>query len=567
MTSGLLAVGATYLLALAAGRLAARFSIPRVTGYLLVGIAVGPSTAALLGTPPLVDEALLAGLAPIHDLALALIVFSIGGCFHLDAVRKGGLGLFLSSAAEMGATAALVWGVCRLAGAPFAIASFLAAMAMSTAPAVTRMVAREYESDGPLTDRLMVLIGIDNLGATLAFVVLLHVFVGGAADGGAFRALGAPVAVGLAAGSILAVMDQRIVAAGPRQILVIGVLAALSAGCRVLGVSAMLAGLVAGATVVNASPRRDRLVSDLQDFDYPLYVIFFVTAGAELRLDLLPQMGLVGVAYVLCRSAGKVVGCRVGASIAKESRSLRTWLGPAMLAQGGLAIGLAGTLSRTWGAEGRAVETAILAAVVVFESVGPLLTRASLIRAGEVTLVSLLSQRPAVSYAEGIHQVVAHFRDALRVPGGHRLEGPADVMVAHVMRRAVEAVHADIPFEEVLHALGRTRYDRLPVVDDEGHLVGVIRYQDVSELLFDPDLRDLVVASDMASEAGVVLKSTETLEAALDALRAHQDQTTLLVVDDADQRRPVGVLRHNDVLAAYRVPRSRARHSKPGQPR
>lgn len=547
----LLAAGGLFLLALGAARVCARFGVPKVTGYLIVGIGAGPSASELLGLTPLLTRELIHELEPIHEIALALIVFTIGGSFHLQALRRGGLGLLRASSTEIAATGLFVGLATLAAGADLLTAAFLALMATTTAPAATRMVAREYESEGPMTDRIMVLIGLDNLFAAVAFVLLLGAIDTGAGLPAVARALGVPVGLGILAGLVLALLDQRLSGPGIRQLMILGVLSTLTGGCLALDTSAMLAAMIAGATLVNASPRDDRMLEELGAFDYPLYVLFFVLSGANLRLELLPQMGLVGVAYVVARVGGKLLGCATGGRIERAPKKSVRWLGPAMLAQAGLAIGLSSALARSWPG-GAAVETAVLAAVVVFEGVGPVLTRLALVRAGEVTLVSLLAQRPAVSYAKGLHEIVNHFREALGIPEGHDVDHPADMMVAHIMRRSVEAVHQDVPFEEVLHAMGHTHYDRLPVIDDDGHLIGVIRYSDISSTLFEPILDNLVVASDMAVGEGVTLKTTDTIAEALAALKEHPDQTTLLVVDAEDVRRPVGVLRHNDVLSAHR---------------
>jgi CBS domain-containing protein len=107
-------------------------------------------------------------------------------------------------------------------------------------------------------------------------------------------------------------------------------------------------------------------------------------------------------------------------------------------------------------------------------------------------------------------------------------------------------------FDRLLHTLGHSRYDRLPVVDDNGELVGVVQYADVAHVLLDPALRSLIVARDIATQEHFVLKPSDTLQKALGELKAHPDHTYLLVVDDENPQKLVGVVRHNDVLSAQR---------------
>ena len=170
----LLIVGVLYLAALAAGRCCAAFGIPRVTGYLLVGLAAGPSLGDFLPAPVLLTRERLQTLTPVYDIILGLIVFTIGGSFSLPAMRRIGAKLWRISALEIGATALLVGlGSISLGVSPLA-AGFLAAIAVTTAPAATQMVMREYESEGPLTDLILPLIGINNLVAIIAFILLKH---------------------------------------------------------------------------------------------------------------------------------------------------------------------------------------------------------------------------------------------------------------------------------------------------------------------------------------------------------------------------------------------------------
>ncbi len=549
----LLSLGVLYLLALGAGRLSAKLRIPRVTGYLLVGLAAGPSVAKAFSLPPLITLEQIESLHPLHDLILGLIVLTIGGSFQLRLVRKLGTRLIRVSAVEMGLTAFLVGGATFLLGAGPLGAGFLALMAITTAPAATQMVMREYQSEGPLTDTVISLIVLNNLMAIVAFILLKNTVVlqNVSFVETALQILG-PMLLGLISGILLAMGDQRMTRRVERQILTLAIVAGLVGLCTVLGISSMLAVLIAGLCLVVASPHGRRILEDLSAVDYPLYVIFFVMAGATLHLDYLSHMGAVGIVYVAARIVGKYFGCFLGARAARASKTLRIWLGPAMLAQAGLAIGLANTLAKEWGDPGREIQTVILAAVVMFEVIGPLLTRIALVSAGEVTVLNLLAQRSPVGYREGLHQVINHFRDALGLGAVKSLDRPSEILVDHVMRRTVEVLESDTPFDEVLKTLGHSRYDRLPVVNQKKELVGVIQYSDISEVLFEPSLRHLVVAGDIVTQEHLLLTPSDNLETAMKALRAHPDHSYLLVVDETNPKILIGVVRHNDMLSVQR---------------
>ena len=167
----LLSIGVAYLLALGAGRLCAAIGMPRVTGYMIVGLAAGPSLGSL-GLPTLITQKQLHALVPLHDAILGLIVFTIGGSFRFSAVRKMGIKRFRISAVEIGLTSLFVALGTLAAGASPLAAGFLAVMAITTAPAATQMVLREYQSEGSLTDTILPLIGVNNLVAIIAFILL-----------------------------------------------------------------------------------------------------------------------------------------------------------------------------------------------------------------------------------------------------------------------------------------------------------------------------------------------------------------------------------------------------------
>ncbi len=162
----LLSLGIAYWFALGAGRLSAAFGLPRVTAYLLVGVAAGPSLGRL-GLPALLSSAQLQHLVPLHDVILGLIVFSIGGSFSFGTIRRLGLRRFTISVVEIGLTAILVMTGVALMGMSLLAAGFLALMSITTAPAATQMVMREYQSEGQLTDTILPLIGANNLVAII----------------------------------------------------------------------------------------------------------------------------------------------------------------------------------------------------------------------------------------------------------------------------------------------------------------------------------------------------------------------------------------------------------------
>ncbi len=538
--------------ALVLGRLFARYHLPKVTGYLLAGVLLGPSLAQIVGYTPLVSHHGLKGLHFLSELGIALILFSVGSHFDFSTLKRYGGGLWLASLLESGLTLVLVAGGLALLGFGLLPSLLMGIMAMNTAPGATQMVIREYQSEGKITDLMLVLIGLNNLLGILLFVAVYHFSVGGGgAVGHLLKQLFGPLLVGFSGGVILGLWEQRLSKRVERQVAGIGIILALIAVCQRFELNLLYASLILGATVINASPHKRRLFTEMSQMDYPIYILFFALAGTHLSLNALPSMGVVGIAYIFLRSVGKYVGNAAGARMVGFSEEVRQNLGMGMLCQAGIAIGLSAMLAKTYGAKGREIQTVILAGVVFFEALGPLLTRLALVRGGEVTLMAMLAGRAPVGILEGFHELVNQFGAALGYSLNKKLSHPSEVPIKMVMRRHVDSIPEETGFDQLLKTMGHSRYDRLPVVDKQKRLVGIIHYRDISGVLFVEELRALVVAKDIAVPTLAHLTEKDTLDVALQVFQKHPDISYLFIYSSKDQQTLAGVLRHNDVLSTH----------------
>ncbi|MEJ2519389.1 MAG: CBS domain-containing protein [Desulfuromonadales bacterium] len=275
-------------------------------------------------------------------------------------------------------------------------------------------------------------------------------------------------------------------------------------------------------------------------------------AGANLHIETLTHIGLLGVAYVLARTAGKWLGAALGARLGHFGSNERAYIGWTLMAQAGVAIGLASQLAHNWPAGGKLLETVILGSVVIFELIGPLAVRHGLVRSGEVPILALLQKKAPVGALEGLHNVVQHFRKELGVPVGHHIQDPGDILVRHIMRQNVETVRHSTPYYALLKHIAHSRYDRFPVVDENNHFVGMIDYTEIRNLLFEPALVPLVVAGDLTTPVSYALRPDQPLREALQTLKEHRNVSYFPVVATDNPQKLVGILSQNDVLAAFR---------------
>ena len=544
--NALFAIGISYLIALFIGRLASRIRLPKVTGYLIVGLLVGPSLAEIIGYEGLIEWETLESIQILSELALALIMVIIGGQFKFEALRRWGSRLAKLSASEIGATffgvaiaifllnyfllklefgstSGLLW-------SSFTIALFTGIIAIAGAPAATLLVIREYESQGPVTDLVLSLLGLNNLVPIVLFNLCSFLLLNSDSTlWGFLYSLFSPLLLGLVGGVLISIWAQKLTSRVELLLLLMGVIVANIGAAHLWNIDFYLSCLITGMIIVNASPKANQLFQAVKGVDYPLYVMFFIIAGASLHFEALGHIGLLGIAYIVMRSIGKIYGSWIGARMAGFGRIEREWIGLALLAQAGVAIGLAQSLAVMWPDGGAMVQTIVLGSVVLFEIVGPITVRQALVRTGEVPVLTLYAKSSPETALEGLHHVVECFRHSMGVPSGHNIESAADILVQHVMRRNVETIREDMPFNEILKFISHSKYD---LVDDM--------------------LKNLVVASDLLKPEPLTITPERKLKEVLEIFQKHSDISYLPVVTGEDKKKLAGMVSQNDILAAFR---------------
>ena len=504
----LLPLALALLLSLALGRTAARIGVPRVSVYLLVGLLLGPHVGIRWIPEGGAAEILLLGagsevaLHAVEQLAIGFILFGIGAQFHFATFRRVGPRILSLSASEVLCTGAAVAGVVAAWSGDWRLALVAPALAISSAPSATLVTLREIEADGPASRALLLCVGLNNLTVLLAFPLLASWAFGtgdaGTATAKALLAIGAGGAVGLFAAVWLEAITGRRELVLLGMVTVLGLLGAvqwLEPGSTALG---MLACFSAGVALANGSPHSEPVFRYLENTVYPLYVLFFIAAGRELEIEALAHAGWLGLFFIVARTAGKVGGAQLGLRLARWEGELPAGLGRGLLCQAGVALGLVAALEAVAPEQTRSLRQVVLASVVFFELVGPWLVRRTAVTAGEVKLVNLVPQAEATGF-QALRWVGLEIRRNLGLLGSGVVSGDSSRTVAHVMQRRPQTVSASLPFERVLKALGETGAEMVPVLDAEGRFEGVISYDEVKNALYDPALRDLVIAGDLAT--------------------------------------------------------------------
>ena len=406
----------TYLICLAVAmvgglllsRLTKLLHLPAVTAFLIAGLLLGPFCLGALKLPGVGFNSLaqVEGFSIITQTALGFIAFTIGNEFRLTQLKSMGKSAITIGILQAVITTVLVdlvligLHLCfpNIISIPCAIV--LGAIASATAPAATLMVVRQYKADGPLTRLLMMVVAIDDAVGLVLFSVSFG--IASALSNGAVSVLAVVVepileiilSLGLGAimGWLLDLVEHMFHSRSKRMTISVGFVL-LTVGLSMLkfrigpvhcGFSLLLVCMMTGTVFCNICDTSEELMDRVERWTTPLNVLFFVISGAELDLNVLiqPVTLIVGVLYILARSAGKYFGSEISCHLTHQSKPISDNLGITLLPQAGVALGMAITAATL--PDGMLARNVVLFAVLIYELVGPALTKRSLMAAGEI---------------------------------------------------------------------------------------------------------------------------------------------------------------------------------------
>ncbi|MBT3274628.1 MAG: hypothetical protein HN368_15835 [Spirochaetales bacterium] len=395
-----LVIGILAICAYFAGNAARRIRFPSIIGFMIMGVVLGPSLLNI------VSEHILSDLSFLTTLALSFVAVSIGLELNFGVLKSQGKAVASIILGESLIAFLLVFLAVYLISGDIVIAILFGSIAPPSAPAGTVAVIQEYKARGPLTNTLYAVVGFDDglgiviFGFASAFAFSILGSETGAVQpsilkliGEPFLEIGASIVVGGIMSLLFSLLARKRRSVSEVLILLVTFLFLSTGVCEIIGLSYILANMVLGIVVVNT--QSGVFVQKIRDALSPLmpllFLLFFGLAGANLHLAALPAVGLIGAAYILARSAGKIGGATLGAFIGKASSNLKKYAGIGILSQAGVAIGLSLVLKQElleFGSRGEeigaVVLTTITATSIVFEIVGPVLAKVALKRSGEI---------------------------------------------------------------------------------------------------------------------------------------------------------------------------------------
>ncbi|HBF22212.1 MAG TPA: hypothetical protein DDW23_00225, partial [Planctomycetes bacterium] len=535
-----------------AGGLVARlFKLPALTGFIAAGIGLGPHGLDLV---PHAAARALGG--PVNDLAMALVLFALGGQFTLQRMRGSGSALLRLSGIEAAFTFSLVAAFSFPVLSSLSGSLLLGVMAVAVAPATTLLVLKEYQSKGPTTDAVLTLTALSNIWAILAFEAVLLVLValsgGEAGPGAVLWDAGGAILYGFAAGHLLIFLRHQSGREGDTVPLLTVLLLTIGV-CKITGVPHMLAFLVTGAVVANRSRVFQPLTGAMESFAQPAFVAFFVINGMHLDFGVIQASWFAVGIYALTRTIGKVVGARLGMKIGnlrlpKVADSQSPPIGLGLLCQAGAAIALAGYVAEYDPYLGEQLRNIILGAAILFELAGPLLVRHLAISAGEVPLGRMLIH--GTQREEG-HPWLGAFSWVIQGRQPAATLRPSQIKVRHLMRPDPVPLPARAGLDEILRFADHSPYHHFPVVDDKGRLTGIIALGDLDRVAYDRHAARLVTAGDLATHSveGSSMPATATLIEAREFFQDYEGHSAAVVLNRRS-RTLVGMLERSEVQRA-----------------
>lgn len=375
------------------GRMMKHIKLPNVTGYLLAGLLLGPYFLPALGCPfSILSENFVSGIGIVSEVALGFIAFSIGNEFRISYFRKiGAAPLIIASMESLFAVVVVVAGL-LLTRHDAAFSLVLGSIAAATAPAATIMVINQYKAKGPVTSTLLSVVAIDDATALILFSasVAAASAMTGRASNPVLQILipAGQILLALAAGGLLGVLllipMRYFHKKSNRLALICGFLFVGIGIADLFGLSSLMLCMALGTAVANLSPEAGSILSLAESITPPVYILFFVASGAGLQISVLKTAGMIGAVYIIGRIVGKLLGAWLGARMAHTPAPVGKYLGPCLLPQAGVAIGLTLLAGRVVPEYAPTIRAVVLAGTLVYEMAGPGITKLSLTKAGEI---------------------------------------------------------------------------------------------------------------------------------------------------------------------------------------
>jgi Kef-type K+ transport system membrane component KefB len=371
------------------GRLVKFIKLPNVTGYLIAGLLLGPSFMNIIPIE------MVNGFNVISDIALGFIAFSIGSEFKLSYFKQVGITPVVIATTESLGAIIFVTGTLLLLGFDSNLSIILGAIAAATAPAQTIMVINQYKAKGSLTSMLMSVVAIDDATALIGFGIATTIVRMRSSSLGSniLMSILTPfyeILISFIIGAVLAILLKLFFNwfKKPRnRISVIIAFVLLTYWLtETMHGSSLLACMALGGMLVNIFDDIENILKVTDAFTPPIFMLFFVISGAGFDIHALAGIGVIGLIYVVMRVVGKIIGAWSGGEIMKVEKKISKYLGPTLMPQAGVALGLLMVAGKVVPEYAPQIRVVILSSTFIYSIIGPIAAKIALVKSGEIVL-------------------------------------------------------------------------------------------------------------------------------------------------------------------------------------
>ncbi len=429
-------------------RITKKLKLPNVTAYIIMGVLLVPiwSLLPVDFKDGIIPSRVVNGMDFLSDIALAFIAFGAGEFFKVEELKKSGKSVIVITIFEAVTAAVVIFLLCFFAlGIDLAFSLVLAALSSATAPASTIMTIKQTKAKGEYVNTLLEVVALDDVVSLILYSVAISICLAlkNGGNGISFESIGLPIlknlaclAIGFAFGFLLKLLLPQKRTTDNRLIIVLATIFLFCGICALMDQTPLLGCMAMGMVYINVSGD-DKLFKQLNYFSPPIMLCFFVRSGMKFNLKSFTDNSLIGyvplfvvaIVYFFARIAGKYGGAYAGCQVTGKEKRIKNYLGLGLVPQAGVAIGLASMGARIiGGVEGDNLLTIILASSVLYELVGPGLSKLGL----------YLSK----SYTTNIDEIVS---DEIVVAGNEA----AVLTPVEILTRKINKIREEMPEPEM----------------------------------------------------------------------------------------------------------------------
>lgn len=556
------------------GKIAHRLHVPKVTGFVFLGLLLGPSVLNLL------TQDLQHQLDYLSEIALGLILFNIGGEFHKELIKKIGWKMlkfsliycfFIQLIVSVFSLIFIGWSPLSLEHGVF-FALMTGATAVVAAPPTTLMVIKEFDSKGQVTDMIIVILAVGTMISMLSSQILIigaehlgiltakvELSIGEHLLGFVWSIFGS-LLVGVGLGFGLSYLEQH---EKNNSEVLLAVVSAILLGIYLsdlLHLEPLLVSISMGFCLVNISHSGEDVHHHVKGVGLSIYALFFIMAGAHLNVHHLQTVGYFGLLYITARILAIWSSAWLTGFVLKEKEFPTHLVGLGLFSHGGVALGLMSKLNPNENASTHAIVSAITASIFIFEIIGPILLRQILIKAREVKVGKILEDG-STSLSLNPLDLFQNFLVNLGLKKERHFK--AEESIQPLILRKIYAIKAQANFDEVVKYIDTHHFPIYPVVNQDLHYEGMIDLAELKNAMFDHFLSRFVVANDLIGSRHY-LSQNDSFEIALDKFH-HSQMSALPVVGEKDGKL-LGIVEQKRLLMAIQNKNSSKKSTEASAP-